>query len=290
MTDRPTDAARRVELADEGRYRAAVMLSPLNRRIQVLDYAAEDHAALAAALRERAAEHGFGKVFIKAREADRDPLVAAGLVDEATIRGYFAGADAHVLSLFLDPARRERPHAAEERDILATIESKPPRAEPRPLPDGYELRVARPEDAEDLAALYRTVFASYPFPIHDPAYLVETMHSHVVYRIVRDADRQLVAAASGERNLDYDSVEMTDFATLPSQRGLSLALRLLAALEVDMRERNVPNHYTIARARSTGMNRVFYNLGYELTGTLVNNCHISGQFEDMHVWCKQIEA
>ena len=75
----------------------------------------------------------------------------------------------------------------------------------------------------------------------------------------------------------------TDFATLPSQRGPGLAQHILAALEDDMAEREILNLYTIARARSAGMNRVFHNRDYEWTGTLVNNCHIAGQFEDMHV-------
>jgi putative beta-lysine N-acetyltransferase len=83
---------------------------------------------------------------------------------------------------------------------------------------------------------------------------------------------------------------MTDFATLPSQRGVGLAKHILAALEGDMAERGIHNLYTIARARSAGMNRVFYNRGYAWTGTLVNNCHIAGQFEDMHVWCKTLES
>jgi len=104
--------------------------------------------------------------------------------------------------------------------------------------------------------------------------------------IVRDADGALVAAASAETCMRYRNAEMTDFATLPSQRGLGLAQYLLAALEDDMEEAEIPNLYTIARARSAGMNRVFYNRGYEMTGTLVNNCHIAGQFEDMHVWCR----
>jgi hypothetical protein len=55
-----------------------------------------------------------------------------------------------------------------------------------------------------------------------------------------------------------------------------------------MAERAILNLYTISRARSAGMSRVFYNRGYEWTGTLVNNCHISGEFEDMHVWCKSL--
>jgi putative beta-lysine N-acetyltransferase len=79
---------------------------------------------------------------------------------------------------------------------------------------------------------------------------------------------------------------MTDFATRADQRGLGLAQHLLAALESDMERRGILNLYTIARARSAGMNRVFYNRGYDWTGTLVNNCHIAGRFEDMHVWCR----
>ena len=67
---------------------------------------------------------------------------------------------------------------------------------------------------------------------------------------------------------------------------MGLAQHLLSALEQDTAERRIFNLYTIARARSAGMNRVFFNGGYAWSGTLVNNCHIAGQFEDMHVWCK----
>jgi beta-lysine N6-acetyltransferase len=108
----------------------------------------------------------------------------------------------------------------------------------------------------------------------------------VVYRIVRDGDGAVVAAASAETDPEHHNAEMTDFATLPDQRGLGLAQHILDALEADMAERGIPNLYTIARARSAGMNRVFHNRGYAWTGTLVNNCHIAGRFEDMHVWCR----
>ena len=101
--------------------------------------------------------------------------------------------------------------------------------------------------------------------------------------------KEAVAAASAEICRRYRNAEMTDFATLPSQRGFGLAQHLLAALEDDMLESSIPNLYTIARARSAGMNRVFYNRGYSRTGTLVNNCHIAGRFEDMHVWCTSLD-
>jgi putative beta-lysine N-acetyltransferase len=267
-------------------YAAEVLLSGLNRRIQVLSYEGPDLAAMVADLKDRARQLELDKVFLKAPAEDEIHLQTAGMQAEATIRGYFAGQPAAVMSSILSKDRRRRPHAKEQDSILETILSRPNDSSLNPLPEGYEMRLAGADDADDLAALYREVFASYPFPITDPAYLVHTMESHVVYRIIRDHDDKLVAAASAETAPKYANAEMTDFATLPNQRGLGLAQHLLAALEGDMVERRIVNLYTVARARSAGMNRVFFNRGYQWTGTLVNNCHIAGSFEDMHVWCK----
>jgi putative beta-lysine N-acetyltransferase len=267
-------------------FKVRMVVSEFNDRIQVLDYQARDPAALVVALVAEARRRGLGKIFMKAPDFDRERLEQAGMIVEGTISGYFAGQPAIVMSLFLDEERLQRPDAEQEDRILRDIRSRPADSSVPPLPDGYLMTVANHADANDLARLYATVFASYPFPITDPEYLVATMDTHVVYRIVRDAGGDLVAAASAETNRTYANAEMTDFATLRSQRGLGLAQHLLAALEGDMRGWSIPNLYTIARARSAGMNRVFYNRGYELTGTLVNNCHIAGRFEDMHVWCK----
>ncbi len=272
----------RVKGAD---YTAEMVVSDFNERIQVLDYEARDPGAMVEELAAEARRRDHGKLFLKAPDFDREALEDAGMVQEATVNGYFCGQPAEVMALYLDEDRLERPHESEQQDILETITDRRPDPSIPELPLGYRMMVAKPEDADELAALYGTVFASYPFPITDPTYLISTMESHVVYRIVRDAEGALVAAASAETCRKYKNAEMTDFATLPSQRGLGLAQHLLAALEDDMVEAAIPNLYTIARARSAGMNRVFYNRGYEMTGTLVNNCHIAGQFEDMHVWC-----
>jgi putative beta-lysine N-acetyltransferase len=278
------------ERFDGDGYSAEVLLSGLNRRIQVLSYQGPELEAMVVDLKDRARKLELDKVFLKAPAEDEISLQTAGMQAEATIRGYFAGQPAAVMSTILSRQRRRRPHAKEQDMILETILSRPNDPSVDPLPEGYQMRPAGPEDAGDLAALYRQVFASYPYPITDPAYLVQTMATHVVYRIIRDQDGKLVAAASAETAPKYANAEMTDFATLPSQRGLGLAQHLLAALEDDMIERRIPNLYTVARARSAGMNRVFFNRGYQWTGTLVNNCHIAGAFEDMHVWCKTING
>ncbi len=286
----PTTATESNTLARiEGRgFSAKLYFSPLNQRIQVLDYEARDLASMVASLEEKASTAGFGKVFLKAPLNDRPGLEDAGMCAEATITGYFAGQPAAVMSLFLNDERRRRTRADEEDAIMEKIRARPADSSVPALPVGYEMSIGALHDAAEVSRLYGEVFASYPFPITDPDYITSTMKSNVLYRIVRDASGVLVGAASAETNPELRNAEMTDFATLPDQRGLGLAQHILAALEDDMAERGIPNLYTVARARSAGMNRVFYNRGYDWTGTLVNNCHIAGQFEDMHVWCKRL--
>ena len=276
----------RTESLSNGDFTADVVVSQLNRRLQVTGYQGPDLTALAGALAARAREFGFGKVWLKARRADRAALEAGGFDHEATICGYFSGQDAEVMALFVTEERRRRPALDDQVRILGRVTERPPDPSLPALPAGYHSASAVERDADDLAGLYRTVFASYPFPIADPDYLRATLASHVHYRILRDAAGRLVAAASAETAPTLGSAEMTDFATLPDQRGLGLAQHLLAGLEETMSGAGIGNLYTIARARSTGMNRVFYNRGYLLTGTLVNNCHIAGRFEDMHVWSR----
>ena len=265
-----------------------MIASDFNSRIQVLSYEAHDSGAMVRALVSEAQTRGYGKIFVKAPLVDRGALEDAGLLAEATITGYFSGEPAVVMSMFLDDERMQQPFESDQNEILETIQSRPADSAVPELPEGYRLIVAESGDTHELAELYRHVFASYPFPISDPDYLEATMKSHVVYRIVRDAGGSLVAAASAETCRRYRNAEMTDFATLPSQRGLGLAQHILAALESDMSGWAIPNLYTVARARSAGMSRVFYNRGYEMTGTLVNNCHITGRVEDMHVWCRTV--
>ncbi len=271
-------------------FAAKVFLSPLNQRIQVLSYEAHNVRPLVSDFEDIARQAGFGKIFLKAPVKDKARFQEAGMCAEATIDGYFNGRPAVVMSLFLNEKRRQRPHAEDQDAIMAKIRERPVNSSVPALPEGYEMFPSGLQDAQEIALLYAEVFASYPFPITDPDYITSTMKSNVLYRIVRDSKGTLVGAASAETSPELHNAEMTDFATLPSQRGLGLAQHILAALEKDMAERDISNLYTIARARSAGMNRVFYNRDYELTGTLVNNCHIAGQFEDMHIWCKSLRT
>jgi hypothetical protein len=61
-------------------------------------------------------------------------------------------------------------------------------------------------------------------------------------------------------------------------------------MEKHMIDNNIITSYTIARAKSPGMNITFARNGYEYSGTLINNTQISGKIESMNVWLKTLLA
>jgi putative beta-lysine N-acetyltransferase len=148
-------------------------------------------------------------------------------------------------------------------------------------------RILRPTDTTKMAALYRAVFPSYPFPILDPEYLRSCMEDHVLY-VGAEWDGTLAAISAAEMDPSDKNAEMTDFATLPEFRRQGLARRLLARMEKETRDFGIRTAYTIARAGSPGMNLTFAQSGYTFAGTLVNNTHIAGRIESMNVWFKEL--
>ncbi|MFW6155601.1 MAG: putative beta-lysine N-acetyltransferase [Planctomycetota bacterium] len=233
-----------------------------------------------------AAEHGYTKLFAKVPAAAGDTFARAGYRTEATIPALFNDEPGLFLGKYLDDARADAPEADRLRDVLELAMSKADRST-RPLPDGVSLRTCTPEDAEAMATLYREVFDTYPFPIHDPAYLRETMDNHVAYVGAWQGDT-LIALASAEMDLEAGHAEMTDFATRPDCRGQGLATHLLIAMEAEMIRRGLRTAYTIARAASAGMNITFARQKYLFAGTLVNNTDIAGRIESMNVWYKPL--
>lgn len=269
-------------------YSCTLFFDWYNRRLKVTRYEASDYRALLERLGWLAAENDFDKIFFKATKDDWQEFLRYGYMLEGILRYYFRGEDAYVLSRFRSADRVTSEHLIEESEIIEALMRSSPRREPRALPAGYTMFSCTPEHIPELVLLYRRVFETYPSPLTHPDYILATMERNVIYRAISDESGRVISAASAECDDTHSNAEMTDCATHPDERGKSLMFHILSALEGDLRARAIQTAYTLARARSVGMNRVFYGLGYEYSGRLVNNCDIYGQFEDMNIWVKRL--
>jgi putative beta-lysine N-acetyltransferase len=147
--------------------------------------------------------------------------------------------------------------------------------------------MARRRDIGPLIALFRTIFKTYPTPLIHRSYLEHVFETESLF-VVCEHGGKVVAAASAELHPNVRAAELTDCATLTEARGKGLMSCLLQLLETELLRRDYICAYTMARARSFGMNMVFYQLGYEFNGRLVNNCDIFGAFEDMNIWVRDL--
>lgn len=259
-----------------------------NDRIYLMKLAPEDSAEVLSKIEELAAEKGYGKIFAKVPASAREDFLAADYREEATIPGFYAGReDVAFMGKYLDPERATEQEPDLVDEILAKSRAKAAVNAAPPLPENQSLRALDKDDAEAMARVFSEVFATYPFPIHDPAYLRQTMDENIRYFGVFDGDR-LIAISSAETYPEDKNAEMTDFATLPECRGAGLALNLLEKMEEEMGAQDYLTLYTIARAYSFGMNITFAKQGYLYSGTLTHNTNISGRLESMNVWHKSL--
>lgn len=256
--------------------RAYLMSLALGDLPELLPYL--DHLALT---------EGYTKIFAKVPARARGPFQRSGYQAEALVPGFYRGEEevSFMAKYFCEQRRTEQQPELVEQALETALEKEV--AEQPALADNLRCRQTVAEDAPAMAELYRRVFASYPFPIHDPDYLCRTMASHVVYHGVWEGEK-LIALASAETDPAGQNAEMTDFATDPDHRGQGLANYLLAGLEDAAAERGILTAYTIARAYSFGMNITFAKGGYQFSGTLTHNTQISGALESMNVWHKPL--
>lgn len=269
---------------------ALIQHGPLNDRVYLMKMGDTKPDALVDGLLRKAVDAGYSKVFAKIPESANEPFLEAGFLKEAGVPGFFGGSEpAAFMGYYLDSERRREAHPEKLDAILELSRKRRTSKTHPPLPEEeFTLGRCGEADADEMAEIYRKVFPTYPFPIHDPHYLRNTMTDHVMYFGVM-ADGQLVALSASEMDTKSKNVEMTDFATLPEWRGNCLGIHLLSLMEQAVKTKNIKTAYTIARAASPGMNITFARLGYRYAGRLINNTNISGRIESMNIWYKSME-
>lgn len=255
-------------------------------RVYLMKLYRDDYPGIIRDIYDLALANNYSKIFVKVPKWAQDGFESAGYEEEACIKGFYNGKeDGLFMAKFLDSSREKNLNSALIEEIISLAKSTKPLQTAPKLSEGYRFGMLTLKDTEDITAIYKRVFKTYPFPIHSPAYIEETMNDNVIYFGIRDRGH-LIAVSSCEMDRKSQNVEMTDFATLPEYRSQGLASFLLFEMENDMRKREMITAYTIARAVSHGMNITFAKHNYNYSGTLVNNTDISGEIESMNIWYK----
>ncbi|ABO49278.1 beta-lysine acetyltransferase [Desulforamulus reducens MI-1] len=259
-------------------------LDMFNRRIWVQDYKVNDATALRCFLLDLAKKQNLEKIIFPVKEADLPLLQGEEFQLEGVINGYFQGSNAYFLTTYLSEKRCNSSSLLREKQMLEKILGQP-REYKLALPKKYSLEIATSRHAKKMAELFKIVFKSYPTPVYDPKYLNEAIQKGDLYLVCCDGDT-LAGVATAEIDWKQNHAELTNCATHPDYRGLGLNTILLKRLEESCLAKGINCLYSLARASSYGINLILHRLGYDSQGTLINNCHIAGDFENMNIWVK----
>lgn len=270
-------------------FTATLFMDHYNQRIKILKYSGTNYEGLILKLRWLAEANGFDKMIAMASRSDWQQFLRHGYVLEGVLKYYLNGEDAYIVSKFRSQDRLTSHSLMEEILLIEKLMHTEVKKTPNPRPSGYQFRLARREDIPELIELYKRIFETYPSPLVHSDYLDTVFHQETRFVVATNQEGHIRAAASAELYHDQKAAELTDCATHPESRGLGLMSHLLEILENELIKEDYICAYTMARARSYGMNSVFYGLGYEFLGRLINNCDIYGAYEDMNIWVKNLK-
>lgn len=261
----------------------------LSNRVYIMSLDSKNTSTIIKIAENLAKSNQYTKIIAKVPERSVKEFIANEYVEEARVPDMFHGVETgYFMCKYFDEARR----VEQNKDIIEEILNETKKASKKSKKEKREVKSRKIEkmthdDIKDMTELYSQVFTTYPFPITDPDYIATTMHEQVDYYGIRIKGK-LIALASAEFDYDNNFAELTDFAVAEDYRQQSLARQLLEAMEKELKDKDILTYYTIARAKSLGMNKTFSGLGYKYAGTLINNTNIAGDIESMNVWYKSI--
>ncbi len=231
-------------------------------------------------------EH-YTKIIAKVPKSKKAEFENRNFISEALIEKFFKGEEDCIFFakyFFKDEKRQILQNKDEVNKIITLCKSKDSIKDPS-LHRVYNFEILKEDDIPLITKLYRCVFKTYPFPVFSDDYILSTMKDYVAYFGIKKQG-ELVAISSAEMDKENLNAEMTDFATHPDHRGVSLSLFLLKEMENYLKSIDFKTAYTIARSISYGMNITFAKNSYVFGGTLINNTNISGDIESMNIWYK----
>ncbi|TCX48913.1 putative beta-lysine N-acetyltransferase [Dehalobacter sp. 14DCB1] len=236
---------------------------------------------------EYAKQENLGKIISNCHKKDLSIFEECGFVAEGIIDGFFQGEDAICMSLFLEKKRECSLYEEKENRIIDYCVKNTNKFE-LTKNKKYTIRQAVPDDIPQMIQLFQTIFETHPTPIFSREYLLEVMRDHVLF-MVAEEEGKIISIASAELDKQHMNAEITDCATYPKYRGRNILSELIFQLETHLKRDGFVTAYSLSRANNLGINRSLSKLGYIYRGRLINNCNISGGYEDMNIWVKALK-
>ncbi len=266
---------------------SAIQHGKLNNRIYLQKLDRNDMPRILGELEKLARSAGYTKIFTKIQVDVLPGFISNGYKVEGYIPRFFKDqTDCVMASRFFDETREKTPE-----NLLKTFSELFKSINGVAKLNGlgnFKMLKLDETHADSVTEVFKQVFETYPFPVHNPEYIRETMQNLVaIYFGIWDNEK-LIGVSTAETDFENENAEMTDFAVLPEYRGKKLAQHLLAFMEKEMKTAGIKTAYTIARLAEPGMNKTFLNAGYKYSGTLVNNTNISGSIESMNIFYKHL--
>ena len=260
-----------------------------NNRIYLMKFSPDDAVTIAFNLERSSSEYGYTKIFAKIPSESFPIFIINGYHIEACIPKFYNNtADCLFVSKFMDQNRSKI--APEELEVFMQLlgSNTNKNGNKKLKQSAYQIINLTENNANEITGVFKKVFETYPFPVHDPTYIIKTMiEDGTRYYGIRD-NKRLIGVSTAEIDNINKNAEMTDFAVLPEYRGQKLAYHLLHKMEAEMKADKILTVYTIARLKEPAMNKTFLNSGYKYTGTLVNNTNIGGSIESMNILYKHL--
>lgn len=260
-----------------------------NNRIYLMKYSDLDRTNIIGNLDKIAEENNYSKIFAKVPIEIKEIFIKNDYIQEAHIPNFYKGIeDCAFMCKYFEKERGSLAFKSEIEEILETAKNKSKSTKIPTLLNNLSIKTLNIKDIPSMVSLYKKVFKTYPFPIYEEDYIKQTMKENIIYFGIYKKD-ELIAISSSEIDKENLNCEMTDFAILPEYRGNNYSLILLHEMEQKMKKKNLKVLYSIARARSYGINTTFSKLNYKYGGLLINNTNIAGNIESMNVWYKEIK-
>jgi putative beta-lysine N-acetyltransferase len=263
-----------------------IRFGKLNDRVYITDATIELPNTFHKEVEDFAMQGGFSKIIAKVKDAQVLPFLKRGYQIEATVPGYFGLQDAIFISRFFDEERAQCDHMDLSDDILNEVQNVDT-WQPSSFSQPVFFRKCNQADVRALSKLYQLAFSSYGSPIGDEHYISHSIKNGVDYFCVEYMDA-IVACVRIEYEKDAPNARLYDTVVLSQFRNEGIASALIHEASKYLKNNGVEFIYSVCRASSFAINKVFARLDFEYGGRLINNNLVNNKLVSMNVWSQKL--